>query len=299
MNIQQHDVLLRYREEAMMALDDGELAIQPRQRLKAMSELPSELRVLNEYREAFIATAIVGRCRAAIANKQMASLRRSRENTGEIELFESFESKLEDHLSGVSFSGHGFKDRQLDNADPEIIYAGIRKIIDVLADLGYDAFANSGTLLGLVRDEALIPYDDDIDLAVMLNSQRDDEAAQEFKALSDSLLGEGLECRVLEGNNAIIKLPNIDGFEVDLFPAYGARRGYNIYPYSRKDLILADVLPLKTCPVSGVTLPARPEVLLEKNYGPEWTTPDSRFSFPWAVQKKKFAPLLKEFSYEH
>ncbi|MEP3345185.1 MAG: LicD family protein [Litoreibacter sp.] len=291
-----YEILSEYRADAIKALCGENPDLQPRKRLRAMDDMPDELRNLVEFREAFVANAVVGRCRAAAANKHMSHLREARRKAGALELYESFEDLLGEHLNGVSFGAHGFMDKQLSNADADAIYEGIHKVIAVLKELGYDAFANSGTLLGLVRDEKLIPYDDDVDLAVILSARRDADAAEEFKILLGCLLAEGLDCRMIESKNAIIKLPNIEGFEVDLFPAYGAHARYNIFPYSRKQLKFSDIWPLKACPISGLPLPARPEVLLKENYGADWETPNSRFSFPWVTQKKKFKVLLDELN---
>lgn len=291
-----HEELFEFRSDAIRALQENNPDLQPRKRLRAMDDMPAELRGLIEFREAFVANAVVGRCRAAAANKQMAMLREAREKAGAMHLYDSFEEQLKEHLGGVSFGAHGFMDKQLADCEEEAIYEGIRKIIAVLNDLGYEAFANSGTLLGLVRDKGLIPYDDDVDLAVILPVRRDEDAAEEFKLLLACLLAEGIECRLIESKNAIIKLPNIEGFEVDLFPAYGTHRRYNIFPYSRKQITYSDVWPLKTCPISGVPLPAHPEVLLKENYGDDWRIPNSRFTFPWVAQKQKFSALLSELN---
>ncbi|SHE93211.1 LicD family protein [Litoreibacter ascidiaceicola] len=298
MDLTSQETLLKFRDEAIRAFRGEDLNLQPRKRLQMMDKMPTELRSLDEFREAFVINAVLGKCRPAAANKQMSLLRASREKAQKLEDYENFEAILESQMDGVTFGAHGYRTRQLEDADAETIYTGVHKILQVLKKLGYDAFANSGTLLGLVRDKGLIPYDDDIDLAVILSARRDEDAAEEFKVLLGCLLAEGLDCYFVESKNAIIKLPNIDGFEVDLFPAYGAHRRYNIFPYSRKQLVFADIWPLTTCPVSKLPLPARPEVLLRENYGDTWEIPNPRYTFPWVTQKAKFSTLLKELAEE-
>ena len=100
------------------------------------------------------------------------------------------------------------------------MFGGITNLLKVLEGLGHKAFLNSGTLLGSVRDKNLILYDDDIDLAVVLKSRGELYAAREFCALAEQLNEKGIDCKLRVGNNAMIKLPDLNGFEVDLFSAY-------------------------------------------------------------------------------
>ncbi len=48
------------------------------------------------------------------------------------------------------------------------------------------------------------------------------------------------------------------------------------------------------CELTGHTLPANPEKMLEVNYGEGWRHPDPLFKFPWASANKAFAPFLEE-----
>ena len=100
------------------------------------------------------------------------------------------------------------------------MFGDTNNLLKVLEGLGHKAFLNSGTLLGSVRDKNLIPYDDDIDLAVVLKSRGELYAAREFCTLAEQLNEKGIDCTLRVGNNAMIKLLDLDGFEVDLFPAY-------------------------------------------------------------------------------
>lgn len=288
------DTLEMFRDEARVALRDPGIDLKPRKRLMEMDEMDGDTQATDLYREAFVLNAVLGQCRPAAANRQMAWLRDAHCKAGTFEQYEALEALLADNLHGVSFGNHGFRTRNLCDAKPEALFDGINKIVALLKGLGYHSFVNSGTLLGLIRDKGPIPHDDDIDLAVMLNARGDADAAEEFKLLLAQLLAEGIECHFAEGKNVIIKMPFIEGFEVDLFPAFGTFRRYNIFPYSRKQLTYSDVWPLKECPVSGAPLPAKPERLLEENYGPGWRIPNPRFAFPWVAQKKKFAALMAE-----
>ena len=135
---------------------------------------------------------------------------------------------IADYSGGFRFSGHGYYDRGLEGADTNVVSGGTNNLLKVLEGLGHKAFLNSGTLLGLVRDKNLIPYDDDIDLAVVLKSRGELYAAQEFCALTEQLNEKGIDCTLRVGNNAMIKLPDLDGFEVDLFSAYDTSTYYHV-----------------------------------------------------------------------
>ena len=127
---------------------------------------------------------------------------------------------IADYSGGVRFSGHGYYDRGLEDADTNAVFGGTNNLLKVLEGLGHKAFLNSGTLLGLVRDKNLIPYDDDIDLAVVLKSRGELYAARGILRASRTAQRKGHRLHASLGNNAMIKLPDLDGFEVDLFPAY-------------------------------------------------------------------------------
>ena len=103
----------------------------------------------------------------------------------------------------------------------------------------------------------------------------------------------GVDVTMAGGKSISYKLPRIDGFQVDLFPAWGTRKRYNIYPYSRKKLHYLDIAPLQKCKVSGLNIPAKPEVVLELNYGEGWKVPDPGFRLPCAKYRKSFSTFTK------
>ncbi|WP_131802448.1 hypothetical protein [Yoonia tamlensis] len=292
------EIVAGYHAEAKAALSGGAEIDDPKSRLKTLDEMSRVAKRTTAYLEAYVMTAVFGRTHPARANTRMARLGRRRREAGEEAELLSFEAFLEGALDGVYFTAHGYTTDRLGDHDPKEIYAGIHKLIAQFHDLGYEVFANSGTLLGLVRDKAPIAHDDDIDLAVVLKSNTDVGAAQEFSQLADKLIALGLGDQSLRESGAILKLPKIGGFQVDVFPAYGAWRRYKVFPYSFGDFTRRDVLPLGKCAVSGLPIPANPETVLEVNYGKDWRIPDPRFAFPWGPQKKKFATFLAEWNGE-
>ena len=281
---------------AEQAYIDRNIILNVKVQIARLRGLCIEVRSEPEYYETFILLATRAEIRGAAANSHMSVLRRKRETAGELAKYYDFEKMIADYSGGVRFSGHGYYDRGLEDADTNAVFGGIANLLKVLEDLGHKALVNSGTLLGLVRDKKLITYDDDIDLAVVLKSRGELYAAREFCALVEQLNEKGIDCTLRAGNNAMIKLPDLDGFEVDLFSAYGTMRRCSIYPYAPGTLKYNDVFPLQTCDISGLPLPASRETLLEQNYGKSWEVPDPRFVFDWPRQKRKFARLIQEIA---
>jgi hypothetical protein len=288
----------RLHAESKSALEGGPKVANLRKHLQTLRGMSREIKMTPQHLEATVMMAVSGRILPRRANAKMGKLGRIRRNMGQENLFLEFEAFLQGALDGVYFTAHGYTTTRLGDRNPEELFAGMRALVAVFKDLGYDVFANSGTLLGLIRDKAPIAHDDDIDLAVVLNANTDVGAAREFSALADKLIERGFGDQTLRENGAILKLPKIAGFQVDVFPAYGARKRYKVYPYSFGDFPRSAVLPLGICTVSGLPIPANPEVVLQTNYGSGWKIPDPRFSFPWPRQKKKFTNFLTEWDRE-
>lgn len=277
---------------ATAALISGKINGRPGLKFKALRALPAAQRRSPMFYEAFIMFSVVTRRNSARAHGRMSMLRDAREKTNDIDKYTAFERLLEKHSGGVTFTAHGYVTTRLGDVDAAEIYGGVHQVVQQVKSLGYDVFANSGTLLGLVRDKAPIAYDDDIDLAVIFDVAGPEQAAEAFFRLFDQLKSIGIDAQFASRGGAIIKLPSIAGFQVDLFPAYGTDTDFHVYPYAAGTLRRSDVWPLCTCAVSGLPIPAKAERVLEQNYGPGWRTPDPRFVFPWKLQNRKFSKLL-------
>jgi len=288
------DTLQLLHNEAKTALVNGVPVARPRKSLAILSKMEGSVRITPIYLETFIMISVAARLTHARANGRMAVLRRVRKAEGQEGLFNAFSDFIDRSLGDVKFTGHGYSTKSLGDVDPGEVFRSIQAIVSKINDVGYSVFANSGTLLGLIRDKAPIEHDDDIDLAVILNATDDVSAAREFAELFVKLQVAGFDAVAHVNEGSIIKLPKVEGFEVDLFPAYSSERGFCVFPYSFGDLVQDDILPLKICGVSGLPVPARPERVLEVNYGTTWLIPDRRFVFPWKRQKRKFATLLAE-----
>lgn len=248
------------------------------------------LRVL--HLEAFIATCVVGRMRSAKVVRALKKLRSIRTKRKELAAFETFETRITDFLGAQKLTNHGFNAATFADVGHDAIWDQVADHLSVLKDRGYQAFLNSGTLLGVVRDKRLIDHDDDVDLAVILKATNVHDAAQEWKELKAVLV----EQKIFDQKNfkdpAIYKLLPIGTCQIDLFPAWFEEGKAYIFPHTYADLDEADVLPLRPCNVSGNLVPASPEKMLSVNYGKNWQNPDPYFKFPWGKAHVRFKTFL-------
>lgn len=280
------------RKQGMLGLDGKDMAGDSLAHLKALDGIRPKVGLTVEFCEAFVAHSIVSHTRPARAYNLFYTFRDDCIANGRKARFTRFENKVNAYLGDTTFSPHGFMERRLESVDTDLVYSTLQKITEKFDSIGYQVFANAGTLLGLVRDGKLIAHDDDIDLVVMLDVRSDEDAVAEWRTLPAKLKAIGVEVKGDSDDASAYKLPSIDGFDVDLFPAWGTYRRYNIYPYSRKKLHFLDISPLQKCEVSGLNLPARPEVVLKLNYGEGWKVPDPGFRLPWGKYKKSFKTFL-------
>ncbi len=243
--------------------------------------------------ETFVMVGFLAQARPHLIRQSFRSLRELRQRRKEQQLFFAFEEQLLSNGGGITLGNHGYTKKPIHLASESAIFAGLRDVTVQLNGIGYEVFLNSGTLLGLVRDGRLIKGDDDLDMFVFLHAQSHTDAAIEFVRLGETLKEMGHE-RATSASSGIIGLNRLEGFGLDLFPAYVIAGKLYIFPYSFGDLHVDDILPKRVCPVSGGPLPQFPEKLLRVNYGADWETPITLFQFPWARQQRKFASLLSE-----
>jgi len=159
----------------------------------------------------------------------------------------------------------------------------------VISDAGVEAFPAYGTLLGAVRDGALIGHDSDADLGYVSRHIHPVDVIRESFALQRRLGALGYATHRYSGI----------AFKVDVVEGDGSKRGLDVFggfiapPVGDRPSMLylmgeigapfeLDwIYPLGTTTLEGRTLaaPARPEKLLEATYGPGWKVPDPAFHF--------------------
>jgi hypothetical protein len=165
----------------------------------------------------------------------------------------------------------------------------IEQVLAALRDAGVEAFLAYGTLLGAVRQGALIGHDSDADLGyVSRHSHPVDVMRESFR----------IQRHLGELGYTTYRYSGI-AFKVEVIEADGFRRGLDVFggfiaepvgdqppmlylmgeigaPYD-----LGWIYPLATATLEGRTfpVPGRPEKLLEATYGPRWRVPDPAYKF--------------------
>lgn len=252
--------------------------------------------LLAEWYEARIALNLAGEFRPSGTLRAINELRALRKRRGQEEKFREFEAFFQGALGSRRFTNHRFGGDLLSDVDQTAVWDRVSRHISVLGDRGYDVFLNSGTLLGVVRDKKLIDHDDDIDLAVILQAGSAEDAAAEWKGLTEDIRKLG----ILDEENfemaTIIKLLPVENVQIDLFPAWFEDDRFFVFPHTFGELNRADVLPLKPCPVTRNPIPAEPEKMLAINYGDGWREPDPYFKFPWVQARRKFRAFQEALS---
>ncbi len=165
----------------------------------------------------------------------------------------------------------------------------IEAVLAALRDAGVEAFPAYGTLLGAVRDGALIGHDNDADLGYVSRHTRPVDAILESFALQRRLTELGFATDRYSGIAFKVDIVEPDGTSrgLDVFGGYiapGVDSGPSML-YLMGEIgapfELDWIYPLGTTTLEGRTLPApaRPDKLLEVTYGPGWRVPDPAFRF--------------------
>jgi glycosyltransferase involved in cell wall biosynthesis len=170
---------------------------------------------------------------------------------------------------------------------------GCRLIVgvqEVLRREGIAAFADFGTLLGLVREGALLAHDLDIDLGVVIRDPR--EVAKSRIALER--FGFRVWREYYKGSELVESSFKMLGVKIDLHYYHVNdetaktwlfyRDPEKTYGQHERDIVEMTYSPineLTTLEVEGlqVQVPSNAEQLLEQKYGPNWTTPDKNWVY--------------------
>lgn len=155
--------------------------------------------------------------------------------------------------------------------------------------LEIDLFITGGTLLGAVRNKAVMPNDDDADLAYVSKYDNISDIVSESYLLEKKLNKLGYEVVRITGGHVQIMFPGrslVDEFYIDIF-AYFIIDGWFYGTFHAKELEQKiNIFPLQKLEISSHFLPApaEPATLLAAIYGENWHIPDSAFRFETPLQ---------------
>jgi SAM-dependent methyltransferase len=158
----------------------------------------------------------------------------------------------------------------------------VEAVLGALRHAGLEPFLAYGTLLGAVREGAVLGHDSDADLGYVSRFTDPVDVARESFRVQRLLAAEGW--RITRYSGAAFK---IDVTEADVTRGLDVFGGFldagRLYlmgeigaPFERQW-----IFPLGTADLEGrpMPVPARPERLLEATYGPAWRVPDPAFRF--------------------
>lgn len=155
-------------------------------------------------------------------------------------------------------------------------------VAESLSDLTPHVTFGFGAVLSVVRDHALIPHDDDLDLIIGFEPDEADSLAAGLDLVSTFLTQRGF---VVRGNYSAHRQVGrtTRGKHLDVFVGLFEGEAISWYPGTRGALDRATMYPRRFAPLLGIEcpIPAQPESYLATLYGPNWNTPDPNFAHRW------------------
>lgn len=199
-------------------------------------------------------------------------------------------------------SGHTSASKPPDTFASKGFEQQLWQLLSLLAQAGVRAFPTAGTLLGLVRDGHLLPFDKDLDLGLPFS---------QMQLAIDCLLQQGWWEE--SASNSLINPRSFrhrSGLVVDLCgidPVPGSKLSIGGFwkagiPTEWQRVIHYPVLQLKKTsrPEGNIWLLRNPEQLLSSLYGPSWTKPDPYFdSVVGAHNLMGFSLITEFYTYLH
>lgn len=161
------------------------------------------------------------------------------------------------------------------------------EVADALSELTPNVSFGYGAALAVVRDRALIPHDDDLDLIIAFEPHEAATLGEAHTRVEEFLRARGFEVTGDFFGHRHVARPGAK--KVDVFSGLFEGDKISWHPGVRRGLDRDTVFPAGRGELLGVAcpLPARPEQYLETIYGPGWVRSDPGFTHSW--RKRDFA----------
>lgn len=160
------------------------------------------------------------------------------------------------------------------------------EVVNDLSDLTPSVCFGFGSVLAVVRDNDLIPHDDDLDLIVGFESQCASTIAEAFSLIEKHLTDKGYIVAGEHHAHRRVSQPGVK--KVDVFAGIFEDGYIGWYPGHRAAIHHDTIFPGKLVSFLGTDclIPRDSEGYLEHVYGPGWRSPDKHFNHGTAARKE-------------
>ena len=197
-----------------------------------------------------------------------------------------FVAALNDELlpaRGLEWTAHGPKRPFRSWSDEERVdyVRDTADVVEALRSLTQDVCFGFGSVLAAVRDGALIPHDDDLDVIIGFEPEAAATLADGLRRIEEHLGPLGFEVTGPFVAHRHVRRPGRK--RVDVFVGIFEGESISWYPGARGGLTRRIVFPPSRTDLLGVPcwIPAKPEAYLESLYGHDWRVPDPFFRHDW------------------
>lgn len=179
----------------------------------------------------------------------------------------------------------GIVQRPFSTRGGSVVEALVDKTEEVIAilreDCGIETWMSFGTLLGAARSGGVIGHDSDVDLLYLSEHECPALINLEAYRIRRALVRRGLRAVFKSGSFVTVVFDAPDGapLGIDVYACFYVGDLLHETATVRAPIPRDAVLPLGTLTFEGRELPApaRPDVLLQASYGPNWRVPDPSF----------------------
>ncbi len=158
---------------------------------------------------------------------------------------------------------------------------GCAEVLEVLAPLTANACLGFGSVLSVVRDQDLVPHDDDLDIIVGFELSEASTLKAGLTLIEDHLRAVGFDVTGAFAAHRHVRRPGRR--RVDVFVGLFEGDAISWYPGARRALTREMMFPASSASLLGidVAIPKDAERYLGCVYGPDWRVPDPHFSHEW------------------